>query len=195
MLGLRHHFERGDTLIEVLFATAIFSLIAVGGLAIMNQGMTASQRALEITLVRNEIDAQAEALRFLNASYIAAYEPDAVYLDSTPAGQWSKISETALSDSASSFNRAGSKCPSSINGLRSSSFVINTKSAKYTELTVSNFQSAQTFSQLIYDGVGNITSADGIWVEAVSYKPNLGNSQDKMGYIDFHIRACWDSPG
>jgi len=185
--------NRGDTLIEVLFATAVFSLIAVGGLAIMNQGLSASQRALEITLVRNEVDAQAETLRFLNASYIAAYQPNSSYAVNTPAGQWALISANATKDSASNFSMTGAKCSSSSQDLRKNSFIINTKNGKYTALDVLNFKSARTFSQAVYDVNGIITSVEGIWIEAVSSV--LSGDPNQAGYIDFHIRACWDSTG
>lgn len=56
---LRKRFQRGDTLIEVLFAFSILSLVIVGAMTIMNQGTLASQRSLETTLVREEIDSQA----------------------------------------------------------------------------------------------------------------------------------------
>ena len=82
MLNLKNNKkQRGDTLVEVLFATAVFSLVAVSGLSIMNQGTSTAQRALEITLVRNEINSQAEAIRMLNTSYIAAYRADITNYD------------------------------------------------------------------------------------------------------------------
>ena len=62
--------EKGDTIIEVLFAITVFSLVAVGGLSLMNQGTTMAQRALEIGLVRQQMDAQSDALRYLNSAYI-----------------------------------------------------------------------------------------------------------------------------
>ncbi|MBJ58357.1 hypothetical protein CMN24_01415, partial [Candidatus Saccharibacteria bacterium] len=64
MLGMRR-LERGDTLIEVLFAVTVFSFVVVSSLAIMNQGTAAAQRSLEISLVRQQVDAQADSLRFL----------------------------------------------------------------------------------------------------------------------------------
>lgn len=63
--------KRGDTLIEVMFAFAIFALVAIMGVTMMNLGLAASERSLEVTTVRNEINAQAEALRFIHSSYIA----------------------------------------------------------------------------------------------------------------------------
>lgn len=60
--------SRGDTIIEVILAVAVFSLVAVGAMSIMNHGVAMAQRSLEITLVRQQIDAQAEMLRFVSDS-------------------------------------------------------------------------------------------------------------------------------
>lgn len=65
--------QRGDTIVEVIFAITIFSLVAVGGLALMNSGTAISQRSLEIGLVRDQIDAQADALRYAHNAYMANY--------------------------------------------------------------------------------------------------------------------------
>ena len=61
---------KGDTLVEVMFAVGIFGLVAVGAIGIMNKGLYDAQKALEITMARQEIDAQAEALRFIHNAYI-----------------------------------------------------------------------------------------------------------------------------
>lgn len=58
--------RRGDTIIEVLLAITVFSMVAVGAILMMNRGVAMSQRSLEITLVRQQIDAQAELLRYVH---------------------------------------------------------------------------------------------------------------------------------
>ncbi len=63
--------KRGDTLIEVMLAVGIFSMVAVAVVAVMSGGTSSAQTALETTLAREEIDAQAEALRFVHSAYIA----------------------------------------------------------------------------------------------------------------------------
>jgi len=194
MLKNNHKYNRGDTLIEVLFATAAFSLIAVSGLSIMNQGTSTAQRALEITLVRQEIDAQAETLRFLNSSYISAYQSGInSYPASTPAGQWGLIQESAVVN-VSSFD-SGAACQKPQSG----SFIVDTHNAKIITAT-EKLTLPVTFSQVQYEydtGTKTYTAsrAEGIWIEAVRYIPQSGTTQDNAGYIDFHIRACWDSPG
>ncbi len=203
--GRKNSF-RGDTLIEVLFAISIFSLVAVGGLSIMNQGSETAQRALEITLVRNEMDSQAETLRFLNSSYIAAYQPGiSDYTSiSTPAQQWLELVDDengyVTTDSISKFG-SSSTCPQTyteLNDLRNKSFVLDVKKALVVPLTVGNFSPAQTFSQLYYtyDSVSNsyttFNKSYGLWIEAIK---SGDASQTNADYIDFNIRACWDSPG
>lgn len=182
--------NKGDTIIEVLLAFTIFSLLVVGGIAVMNQGSATAQRSLEITLVRNEIDSQAEALRFLNASYTAGYQTGAsscgaVKLDG-PAGQWQKIHCEYTKSTVSDFG----ECPTSIT---SKDFIINPKTAI---LDTATFAPAQTFAQIKYStsSPNSIANIYGIWIEAV--KPDISYSnQSNAGYIDFHIRACWDGPG
>ena len=65
------NFLRGDTLVEVMFAVGIFGLVAVSAISLMNRGLYSAQGALEISMARNEIDAQAEALRFIHNAYVS----------------------------------------------------------------------------------------------------------------------------
>jgi len=183
--------SRGDTLIEVLFAIAIFSLVVVGSLAIMNQGTAASQRALEITMVRNEIDAQAETLRFLNASYVSAFASGG-FTDDSPADQWKKMKQYMV-NSPLSASPSGDGCQAP-NGK----FIMDARNAKFISPTANtvSFNDAQTFSQVTYDDMSQtIKTADGIWIEAMAPVVTLNNGQQSADYIDFYIRACWDSPG
>lgn len=189
--------SRGDTLIEVLFASAVFSMIAVGGLAIMNQGTATIQRSLEITQVRQEIDAQASALRFLNASYIASYAPNApasAYAAGTPARQWADMLATINSLGNTNFPAFGATaartCPNRQNG----SFIIDARRAVFRPAGSANFQPTLTYAQVSYNGSGNYVSANGIWIEAVR-TVTLANNQTTADYIDFQIKACWESPG
>lgn len=189
--------QRGDTLIEVLFAVTIFSLVAVGGLAIMSQGTTTSQRALEITLVRQEIDAQAEALRFMHDSYVAAYQTDTGYAANTPAGQWKLMLNSIIATenaNASTFG-VGDVCPTPPSG----SFIINTRAVAFVPPGDGKLQQSQVFSKAQYGTVNGqtvLTAAEGLWIEAIRSPENSTDlTQSNTGFIDFHIRACWDSLG
>lgn len=63
--------KRGDSMIEIMFAVAVFSLVAVLTIVMMNVGMTSAENSLELVTARNELNAQAEALRFIHSSYIS----------------------------------------------------------------------------------------------------------------------------
>ena len=63
--------KRGDTLIEVMIAVGIFGLVAVGAISLMNRGLATAQTTLETTMARQEIDTQAEALRFIHNAYLS----------------------------------------------------------------------------------------------------------------------------
>lgn len=69
MLERKVDFRQGDTIIEVAFAIAIFSLVAVISLAVMNAGLQTAEASMEVTVARNEIDAQAEAIRYIHNSF------------------------------------------------------------------------------------------------------------------------------
>ena len=63
--------KKGDTLVEVTLAIGIFSMIAIAVASVMSGGTASAQLALETTLAKEEIDTQAEAIRFVHANYIA----------------------------------------------------------------------------------------------------------------------------
>lgn len=83
--------KKGDTLIEVTLAVGIFSMIAIAITSVMSGGTSSAQTALETTLAREEIDSQAEALRFIHSSYIV----DKNSADQKYANLWKKITEQA----------------------------------------------------------------------------------------------------
>ncbi len=198
MLRIRRSGSRGDTLIEVLFAVSVFSLVAVGGLAVMNQGSTAAQRALEITLVREQMDAQAQTLRFLNSSYVAAFQPGASYGPSTPAGQWASIlADIKANPITTPSALGGSSCPTQ---PKAGDFILDPAYATFYNSIQGKLTPANTFSQLVYttDSSNNqvYAGAEGIWIEAINNPPSSSDpAQANIGSIDFYIFACWDSPG
>lgn len=183
--------SRGDTLIEVLFATATFSLLAVGGISVMNKGVLASQRALEITLVRNAMDSQADTLRFLNSSYIASYNASDTYDDNTPAKQWLTMRNSINSSGVSAFSSNSLTCPAPPSG----SFILNPKTAIFMPFSSDVLDEPVSFSKLVFSDSNQLTSAQGIWIEAVKSNESSDPDQSNAGYIDFHIKACWHSSG
>ena len=167
--------EAGDTLIEVLFAITVLSLVVVLALSLMNQGVAASTRSLQITLVRQEMDSQAETLRFLNAAYVGAYRKDTVPTTG-PAGEYYKITQAIKGNTtATTFGNNASVCPAAPNG----SFFVNPKTATYQTKTTTSMVLADNFAQLAYSPT---LQSRGLWVEGI---PSTARGGTK--YTDFHI--------
>ncbi len=94
--------KRGDTMIEVMFAMAVFCLVAVISIAMMNLGIASAENSLETVTVRSEINAQAEALRFIHSSYISEKTLPEEPVAGDPRYQqykdlWEKITDNAVS--------------------------------------------------------------------------------------------------
>lgn len=192
--------QRGDTLIEVMFAFAIFALVAVSSLTIMNRGIATAQQSLEITLVRAQMDAQAEAIRYIHQAYIAAYQKGGPAPTGT-AAEWIKMTSKATgkgADVASQFGQTnGTRC--AVFSSQQKPFILNARMAKVESarplLSPPANQSLPPFSQVVYrvdpaTGLPSVTNAYGIWIEAI---PSV-NIQG-TGFVDFHIRSCWSGAG
>ena len=83
--------RKGDTLIEVALAIGVFSLVAIAVVGVVSASLTNAQSALEVTLVREELDAQAEALRFIHESYISGSQSAVVNTDNAYEKLWNRI--------------------------------------------------------------------------------------------------------
>lgn len=196
-------FRTGDTIVEVIFAITVFCMIAVIGMSLMNQGITTAQISLEVSLAREEINAQAEALRFIHNSYVAERElvpgrqeslpENSVYQQYT--GLWNTIAASAVG-LAPDLSTTSIACPE----RPGNTFVLNTRDIKPNDTTSfindSRLVYADVFPRILYgsledsnevDNVAatNLVQAQGVWVLAVQ----------GANFYDFHIRACWSAPG
>ncbi len=177
--------ETGDTIIEVLFAITIFSLVAVGGLSIMNQGLGMAQRALEIGLVRQQIDTQADALRYLNHAYVADYGKRG-----QATAMWQQVIDNNAVTSAQEYSSMISDRKCRVPTSRS--FALNVQkldSMPLVPITQATVDDMDTYSKIRYNN--DVAISDGLWIQAVR-SPVVDN---QPGFYDFHIRACWNSPG
>lgn len=185
MLGVMSQRQAGDTIIEVLFAVSIFSLVAVGAISIMNQGINTAQRALEITQVRQQIDAQAEALRFAHHTYVMSLG------GTVNDTEWAKIKLKADAQVSGFGDDNGiSTCNPN---LPSDAFIMNARIGAVSTvipISISSTPNPPPFAQVSYEP-GVVNRADGIWIEAVR---RVGGDSG-IAYYDFHIRACWENPG
>lgn len=202
------HRQRGDTIVEVIFAVTVFSLVAVGGLTLMNQGAAIAQRSLEIGLVREQMDAQADALRYIHNAYTSSD-------GSAPNSPWKHVTGLAYDTTNIPSLRGitnGTDCiiPNSSGSGTAKAFALDIKKldsidpddftltnytpGAYDDLTSHNlYASASTYSKVRYEGDDSVnrTVADGLWVQAVKST----TAPPQIGYYDFYIMACWTSPG
>jgi len=186
--------QAGDTLIEVLFAIVIFSLIVVSSIMLMNQGIASSQRSLQITAARQQMDGQAETLRFLHESYVEAYQPGATsYPAGSPAAEYYKIIQFAQAGGRASASEFGGATECAVPADPGKDFILNPVTATLvtTAMKSTVFQQADGFAEVTFTAGNVLDQSRGIWVEAV----RSGTATASAGYIDFHIRACWDAPG
>lgn len=92
----RSRTRRGDTLVEVTLAIGVFSMVAIAVVAVVSGSTSSAQSALELTVTREQIDIQAEALRFIQSSYIAGGKTNTAG-NELYADVWSAIAAQALS--------------------------------------------------------------------------------------------------
>lgn len=219
---VKHVGKKGDTLVEVTLAVGIFSMVAISIVSVINGSTSSAQTALEATLTREEIDAQAEALRFIHAS------------TNTEDGEgpyhkiWKKITELALANGDNSIkDYPPSTCDSLYNvdtAISGNAFVVDThmlssinastdlstvadNAIKQKSGSGSLFQQAATYPHLVYtDSNSNLVeegtdsglrSVDGIYILAVKDPGTniVGNNNSVSAYYDFYIRTCWYGAG
>lgn len=193
--------KQGDTIVEALFALAVFGFVAVACLMVMQRGMAAAQLSLEINLVRKQMDAQAEALRFINdAIFVRDRRTNFGDNKSVYGEMWQTITRLA-SDSGSNGLSEMTKSGKCAMPTGNHIFIINTKANNLAVVEPKNvlFSPATVYSRLYFDdkddnrintSPNNLRRVEGIWVEV--YKGKAENNQ--VPYYDFYIKACWDTP-
>ena len=209
-------FKKGDTLIEVTLAVGIFSMIAIAVASLMNHGTADAQLALETTLTREEIDAQADALRYVHNAYIANKESDA----QPSTALWKKIISEAInlrdiSDKSSITVYAPTSCSQEEvmkGNIARHAFVLDTRnleSGTTAYKKIDSFGEISTYPRLIYNNSNNgmiedlsgrneYSKAEGIYVIAVKDPKStniVGAGEKTAAYYDFYIRSCWYGAG
>ena len=178
--------KKGDTLVEVSLALGIFSMVAIAITSVLIGSTSGAQTALETTLAREEIDTQAEALRYIQSSYAISTDDD-----DKLAKLWKeKIIENAIDLSGVTNKEAilqyhPTSCSNlfSNNTIKNHAFVINPRvlsgsvSGAYVKYSTSKFFSASTYPRLIYGGADDqlvenfsnktLNRVEGIYVIAV----------------------------
>lgn len=161
--------EHGDTLVEVLMAIVILSLVVVGAITMMSRGLAAAQISVEHTQVRLAINGQTEMLRLLRDGWLQ--DP------TSPAGQeWTRMFNNGyINATVSSY---GGSCA-----------VTNGKQAFYLEKTGPAGVQITTFNPTNQPAAA-ASPGSGLWIEATRSAATISPA-----YVDFQIRACWQGSG
>lgn len=181
--------QRGDTIIEVVFAITIFSMAAIGSLSLMRQGTAMAQRSLEIEQVRSQIDMQADMLRYLHNAYIKQN-------NSTTTTIWQSVSHDIVGTMSTTqdFSAIGSggTCIPQPTAGSGTPFALDTTASLDTVGAPLVLKYTSTNQIVTPSGVAQVKrgQSEGIWIQAVQ-----GGSATGIGYYDFHIVACWLTPG
>ena len=168
-------FNRGDTIVEVLLGVTIFSMVAVITLETMNRGMAISQYALETTLVRQQVDAQAEMLR---------------YAHDTKSDIWKKLADNnAVSVSSVNDNEGGLGAESCPDNFSNKEFALAATPSLGSKISILNnpgdYKPAETYARVD----SSTKKTYGIAVRLVKPSAAVG-SRDSNKY-DAYIKACW----
>ncbi len=171
---------RGDTIIEVLLAVTVFSLVSVGSMTIMNRSANAAQQAIEITLVRQQIDAQVEALRAAHQAYSRLTTEDA-----RDASVWHSVTGPAA-DTIS----VADACPSQTTFNTRNAFIMNPQSATMLTAGDGAVVSMDNDGAPVFPRFNAEESKGyGLWIER-----NIPPGGFVPAAYDFRVRACWDGP-
>lgn len=176
MRKIKKFIKKGDTILEVTFAIMIFSLIAVLSMQIMDRDIAMIQGALETEMARNEIDAQAEALRYIQNAYLS--EREFADKDREFEDLWLELSR-AKDDDGKTVSGAG-------NGLanlpdRISQYPANNCESYYDDGSVSDDPVHNVFEDSAF--VINTRKIDPNDVDATIVKSKVGSSKKKDMFV------------
>ena len=168
----------GDTLVEVALAIGIFSMVAISVVAVVSGSSSGAQSSLETTVTREQIDAQAEALRFIHNSYIADVKSDAKDGDTSDTKKytslWRAMTSSAKNEDDLGENRLRAflnptTCKEIYDGdtlQNNHAFVVNTRKlgtiqngSNSAEVIVKNkFSPPATYPRLVYNDTADTSS-------------------------------------
>lgn len=167
---------RGDTIIEVVLAFAIFSFAAVGTMTVLSSGVATTQRDLESTLVREQVDTQAEMIRYIKDTKDPAWQTLISAAVSVPQ-PLDKSCEPVASIDQGFY----------IQPVINSADTTQTKFIKKS-ITSATYVDPPTYAQIDYAGGAN--QSQGIWMQVTQAQQN-----GPVAAYDFYIHACWNSVG
>lgn len=161
--------ERGDTIIEVLFALAVLGAVIAITINLMNSGFATMMSSMDRTNTQAIMNGQASLLRAARDKYI---EGD--------TAAWNEIRTTYVNTAPAKQGACGTGDPASVR------FYMNPSAPKpWMPVDRSSFPVLRITT---YPRPG-----DGMWIEAYKVDPDGAGTQPN--YYDFYIKACWRGYG
>lgn len=167
------HQQKGDTLVEVLLAMAILSVVAVMTISLMNRGLLLTQNSIERSQVRAYMEGQLASLRYFRDKSML------------PGGsvEWTKVLANGVSGSPTALVSDTTCKPDA--AVMPKPFYIQAVVAPTGSLTV------KPYDPNISTPASIATPGNWLWIEAY----NVNQAATSAKAIDFVIRACWYPKG
>lgn len=163
--------QRGDTIIEVILASAMLALVTVSTFAIMQRASSSAYDAMERSAVRLQLNGQIELLNYFRDSYSqAAVNGDPI--TGTPAEMWQTIANNATTPPVSA--------PPTLEtcAAPAGAFYISRSTSGPAKYQILTNNTAAT---------GLPVPGSGLWIAKIS---PTGAAPLKK-YQEFYIVACW----
>lgn len=185
--------KKGDTLIEVALAIGIFSMVAIVVVSVISASTSSAQSSLELTITREELDSQAEALRFIHNSYIIGSQSKDTS-ENTYAKLWNTLVSHAVDSDKADIDYTPKTCSElyDTNGFLKNydtrkQFVINTRRLSdptdvdniiVTATSTSTrgpFYEAVTYPRILYggSGLGSSSTEEDLYNQTESDSKNI----------------------
>jgi len=176
MIRLRRNHQRGDTIVEVLVATVVLTIVLAGAYTVANRSTRINQTSIERTEVANQLTEQAELLRAMRSTHNTS-DPSLSWWDEILAKGYGGV--------------GAHDCAPPPAGGRS--FFLTANTSDETQLG-----RPYDFNRGGGDGLGITADAYSdlfdVWIIAEdSPNDSLGSTIDDQRV--FHIRGCWDGIG
>lgn len=157
--------ERGDTLIEVLIALTVLSVVVVGAIALMNRGVTQMYDNMERAEVRLLIERQVELLTYARDEYLASIA-GSTSTNANAVALWVSIRNAPSVSSVPALDN----CSDTSQGF-------SLQGSASTAISLSGVAQASA--------AGFPSSGNGMWIQKIQ------STTAAVPFIDFYIRACW----
>lgn len=160
--------QRGDTIIEVILAVSLLSLVTVSAFTVMQRATSTAYDALERSAVRLRLNGQIELLNYFRDSYASAVASGTA-IAGTPAEKWVTI-----------VAQPNAPVPSLTTcAAPSGSFYLNRTTTGTIEY--------QVVTGSISAAAGMPSPGNGLWIASV----DTSSSSPKKKYQEFYVVACW----